>query len=99
MAGISGVQLCELLETNHDRFEGRRRTARRLAGVNVAPAIEHAGATVIPVKSLAGWNAYDLEDAVVFGVALAGEAAGLAYEDGARIATAGNAKRVLTHDP
>lgn len=99
MPGISGLQLCELLETDYGRFDARKRRARALAGVNVAPAIEHPGASIVPVKSLAGWNAYDLEDVLAFGVALAGERAGLDYEDAARIATAGNAKGVLTHDP
>src|SRR5262245_57850262 len=98
MAGISGLQLCELLETEYGRFDARKRRARAVVGANVASRVDHAGASIVPVKSLARWNRYDLEDALMLGVALAGERAGLGFDDAAQIAVAGNAQAVLSHD-
>jgi hypothetical protein len=95
--GISGLQLCELLETDYACFDGRRRRARAIAGADAAAQPDHAGAIVIPVKSLKGWHRYDLEDAVLFGIALAAEQAGLVPEDAARLVVASDAKRVLAH--
>src|SRR5262245_19527663 len=97
--GISGRQLCELLDIDYDRFDGRRRRARAVVGSDVAPNADHAGAIIVPVKSLRGWNTYDLEDAACFGIALAAERLGLDPETAARLVTAADAKRVLAHEP
>lgn len=99
MAGISGLQLCDLLETEYGRFDARKRRAKAIVGANAVTRVDHAAANVFPLKSFSGWRAaYDLEDTLMLAVALEGERNGLDPEDAARLAVAADAARVFAHD-